>query len=170
MDKFICLLLLLTAIILISAGCTAQKQLSWENGQLIVNDKPQLDPFYKEYTNTIKFHLNNTNKDIVIKLMNNTPSARNFALQMPMNLKFQKYGDNEQISYLETKLTTDNSSQGFTPRRGDLCYYAPWGNIALFTKDGNFSHGLIKIGEVQEGMQYMDKMDKCSNISIDFTD
>lgn len=171
MDKIILICLSLSIVILIAAGCSAQRHLSWENGYLVLDNELQPDPFRSEDANILKIHLNTTDKNanIFIKLSNN-PTTRSFVSELPMMLNFQKYGESEQISYLNTKLDINSTSQGITPHRGDLCYYAPWGNLALFRQDGTFSHGLIKIGEVQEGMEYIDILDTASSISVDLSD
>lgn len=172
MDKFVFMCILLLIAVLIGAGSTARKELSWENGYLVYNNERQADPFFSDNPNILKFHLNdidNPNANIIVKL-NNNPTTRSFVRELPMNLSFQKYGEDEVISYLDTKLVGDNSSEGYAPERGDFCYYTPWGNVVFFTQDGSFVQGLIKIGEVQEGMQYLAQLDNSSNVSVDFTD
>lgn len=174
MTKIICICLLLIIIILIGAGSTARRELSWENGYLVLNDERQIDPFRQEHINILKFHLNNladTNANIIVRLTNN-PTTRSFAAELPMNLQFQAYGDTQYIAYLDDKLKNDTTTamEGLAPHRGDFCYYKPWGNIVFFNQDEQFIHGLVKLGEIQEGIQYLDQLDKATNISIDFTD
>jgi Cyclophilin-like family len=38
------------------------------------------------------------------------------------------------------------SMAGSDPSIGDIAYYAPWGNLALFYKDFGYSNGLITLG------------------------
>jgi len=40
---------------------------------------------------------------------------------------------------------------GVKPTVGDISYYAPWGNIAIFYKDFSYSEGLVKIGHIDNG-------------------
>jgi hypothetical protein len=35
--------------------------------------------------------------------------------------------------------------------RGDITYYAPWGNLALFYRDFPYSNGLIRLGTLDTG-------------------
>lgn len=36
---------------------------------------------------------------------------------------------------------------------GDLTYYAPWGNLALFYRDFGYANGLIKLGHIDDGIE-----------------
>lgn len=37
---------------------------------------------------------------------------------------------------------------GTTPAAGDISYYAPWGNLALFNRDFSYSPGLVRLGRL----------------------
>lgn len=54
----------------------------------------------------------------------------------------------EKIFYLSRKLTTQGTPEGYEPRAGDIAYYAPWGNIAIFHEDFRYSPGLVKLGTI----------------------
>ena len=171
MDKFIFFCLMVMIASLIGAGCSAQRQLSWENGYLVLNNERQQDPFRQEYTNILKLSLTNedTSTDNIIVHLNNSKTTRSFVAELPMDLQFQKYGNSEYISYLDKKLKVDDKVAGYSPRKGDICYYEPWGNITFYTQDGNFTHGLIKIGQVQEGTDNIAKLATAKNIFVDLT-
>ena len=36
---------------------------------------------------------------------------------------------------------------------GDVTYYAPWGNLALFHRDFEYSSGLVKLGALYSGIE-----------------
>jgi len=38
---------------------------------------------------------------------------------------------------------------------GDIGYYAPWGNLALYYQDFGYSDGLIKLGRMDSGVQFL---------------
>lgn len=38
---------------------------------------------------------------------------------------------------------------------GDFTYYAPWGNLALFYRDSAYSPGLIRLGRITGGLEYL---------------
>lgn len=59
-------------------------------------------------------------------------SARDLASMLPLDLSIDNYANNEKIAYLPRKLTEAGSGPFDNERPGDLCYFAPWGNLALF--------------------------------------
>lgn len=82
----------------------------------------------------------------------NTPTARDLVSLLPLDLKIEDYASNEKIAYLPRKLTTDDSGSFDNERPGDLCYYAPWGNLVFFYGAYRYSHGLIRIGRLDDGI------------------
>jgi hypothetical protein len=42
---------------------------------------------------------------------------------------------------------------------GDITYYAPWGNLAIFYKDFSYSAGLIKLGTLDSGSEALRRSD-----------
>ncbi len=78
--------------------------------------------------------------------------------QLPLEVDVEDYASNEKIFYLPKKLSVEGEPAGYKPRVGDICYYAPWGNVAIFYKDFSYSAGLIKLGEITENV------DKIKNI------
>ncbi|NGO41300.1 cyclophilin-like fold protein [Streptomyces ureilyticus] len=85
--------------------------------------------------------------------LNDSPAARDFAAQLPLNLNLTDFHGNEKIADLPRGLSTSGAPSGVHPRTGDLAYYAPWGNLALFYRDGSPSAGkdLIILGHMPEG-------------------
>lgn len=73
------------------------------------------------------------------------PSARDFAFMLPLELTIEDYGNNEKIVHLPRKLTEEGSGPFDNERPGDLCYFKPWGNLALFYADYRWD-GLIRLG------------------------
>ena len=45
-------------------------------------------------------------------------------------------------------LTTSKVARGCTPAPGDITIYVPWGNVAIFYKNGSRSNDLIRIGRI----------------------
>lgn len=83
------------------------------------------------------------------------PSARDFASMLPLDLKIEDYSDNEKIAYLPRKLTEKGSGPFGNEQPGDLCYYAPWGDVILFYATYRYSSGLIRLGRVDGGIEPM---------------
>src|SRR5437773_1591074 len=71
---------------------------------------------------------------ITASLIDNATS-RDFASLLPLTLAVTDYAATEKISDLPRRLTTDGSPAGVDPAVGDITYYAPWGNLALFHGD-----------------------------------
>lgn len=75
-------------------------------------------------------------------------AAREFENLLPLSLAMEDYVGKEKIGFLPQKLAT----QGMQPYNGeavgDLAYYAPWGNIAIFYRPYRFSRGLVRLGRL----------------------
>jgi len=80
-------------------------------------------------------------------------TSKDFVSLLPLKLKLEDYGETEKISYLPRKLSTKDAPPGSNPSVGDVSYYAPWGNLAIFRKDFRYSSGLIKLGKVDSGLE-----------------
>jgi hypothetical protein len=80
------------------------------------------------------------------------PSARDFVSMLPLQLEIDDFGSNEKIAYLPRKLTVDGHGSFSNERPYDLCYYMPWGNLAMFYAD--YKHpGLVRLGHFDEGYE-----------------
>ncbi|WP_159714286.1 cyclophilin-like fold protein [Geminicoccus flavidas] len=85
--------------------------------------------------------------------LHDNPSARDFFSMLPLDLTIDDYASNEKIAYLPRKLTEEASGPFGNERPYDLCYYAPWGNLAMFYADYRWSQGLIRLGRFDEGYE-----------------
>ena len=45
------------------------------------------------------------------------------------------------------------------PEVGDLTYYAPWGNLAIFYRDFGYAKGLVKLGRIDSGLELLSGAD-----------
>ena len=50
------------------------------------------------------------------------------------------------MAQLPKKLDTTGAPAAYAARAGDLTYYAPWGNLAIFYKPFQASRGLVRLG------------------------
>lgn len=85
--------------------------------------------------------------------LNDSAAARDFAALLPLTLTLSDYVGTEKISDLPKKLSTTGAPSGTAARAGDLTYYAPWGNLAIFYKDFGHAAGLVKLGEITSGIE-----------------
>src|SRR6266851_8466788 len=89
-------------------------------------------------------------------LMDNETS-REFAALLPLTLTLEDYETTEKISDLPRKLSTHGAPDGFGPDMGDIAYYAPWGNLAIFIKDFGYSRGLVRLGRIESGLDALQR-------------
>jgi hypothetical protein len=82
--------------------------------------------------------------------LNESESARSLAEQFPLAVTFEDYGSTERIAYLKKRLSTKGAPASHKPERGDVAYYAPWGNLAIFRKPFDDSPGLILLGRIPD--------------------
>ncbi|HZP93959.1 MAG TPA: cyclophilin-like fold protein [Burkholderiales bacterium] len=85
--------------------------------------------------------------------LNDNATARDFLSLLPLTLTLEDYAATEKIAYLPRKLSTAGAPAGFDPSIGDITYYAPWGNLAIFHKDFGYSEGLVHLGRIDSGIE-----------------
>lgn len=95
----------------------------------------------------MRIRLTFNGKSMTATLYDN-PSARDLASLLPLDLTIDDYGNNEKIAYLPRKLTEEGSGPFGNERPGDLCYFKPWGNLAMFYADYRWE-GLIRLGRFE---------------------
>lgn len=91
----------------------------------------------------------------VTATLNDSETAREFAALLPLSLTLKDYAATEKISDLPKKLSTTGAPDGYKPSAGDITYYAPWGNLALFHKEFNYSTGLVSLGKFDSGAEVL---------------
>lgn len=89
---------------------------------------------------------------IAMATLENHDSARHFAALLPLNLVLKDYAATEKVADLPAALPTKGAPAGYKPSAGDIAYYAPWGNLAIYYKDFDFSDGLIRLGRLDSGL------------------
>ncbi len=80
--------------------------------------------------------------------LEDSPAARDFCAMLPLTLHVRDFNGTEKISDLPGRLSERNAPESITPRTGDIAYYAPWGNLAVFYRDFRRSQGLIRLGHI----------------------
>ena len=80
-------------------------------------------------------------------------TARDFMALLPLTLTLEDYARTEKISTLPKKLSIRDAPAGSDPSVGDIAYYAPWGNLAIFHKDFGYSAGLVILGKIDAGIE-----------------
>lgn len=89
--------------------------------------------------------------------LTDTPAARHFAELLPLALTLTDYAATEKVADLPATLPTQGSPKGMDPDVGDLTYYAPWGNLAIFYRDFGYANGLISLGRIEGGLGFLQR-------------
>jgi hypothetical protein len=103
--------------------------------------------------NTMKIRFTMDGKELAIATLKDNATARDFLALLPTTLTLEDYAATEKISYLRRKLSTAGAPAGSDPSAGDIAYYAPWGNLAIFYEDFRYSTGLVLLGRVDSGIE-----------------
>ncbi|MFF8717300.1 cyclophilin-like fold protein [Streptomyces sp. NPDC015184] len=82
--------------------------------------------------------------------LNDSAAARDLATLLPLTLETEDFHQTERIAYPPRKLDTTGAPDASHPRAGDLAYYTPWGNLALFHRDGQHSPSLVILGHLTD--------------------
>lgn len=101
---------------------------------------------------TMKIQISADGVVIATGTLDNNDSARDFAALLPLNLLLKDYAATEKIADLPRALSVKGAPTAYKPLAADINYYAPWGNLAVFYKNGHLSSGLVRLGRIESGM------------------
>ncbi|MER6922932.1 cyclophilin-like fold protein [Streptomyces spiralis] len=84
--------------------------------------------------------------------LNDSPAARDLATLLPLTPDLKDFHGTERVGYPPRELTTAGAPEPSAAKPGDLAYYAPWGNLALFYQDGpSATADLLVLGHLEAG-------------------
>jgi hypothetical protein len=84
--------------------------------------------------------------------LDDNPTARDFAALLPLTLTLEDFESTEKICReLPKRLTQEGAPKAAAGAVGDIAFYAPWGNLALFYRSGPNARALIKLGRITSG-------------------
>jgi hypothetical protein len=132
---------LLLSASLAHAGCSAEQPA--KNGS---STTVQIEPEQGEASMQIRI---NAGEHRFTARLDDSAAARDFAALLPLRLTLTDYASTEKIADLPRALSTEGAPAAITPVAGDLAYYAPWGNLAIFYRDGHHSPGLVRLGRIE---------------------
>jgi hypothetical protein len=95
--------------------------------------------------------------DVIDATLIDNATTRDFIKMLPMSIDLKDYAATEKIYDLPERLSSEGAPSGAAASVGDITYYAPWGNIALFYKDFPYSAGLIKLGKIDNNIALLKK-------------
>ena len=90
---------------------------------------------------------------VATAILYDNPTSKDLVSLFPLTLEMEDYNRTEKINQLPKKLSSKDAPSGFDPSVGDITYYEPWDNIALFYKDFGYSNGLISLGKITSGLE-----------------
>jgi hypothetical protein len=90
---------------------------------------------------------------VLTATLNDSKTSRDFLSLLPLTMTLEDYAGTEKISYPPKRLSTEDAPKGSDPSVGDITYYAPWGNLAIFYKDFGYSRGLVILGKLDGGIE-----------------
>ncbi|RDZ38468.1 MULTISPECIES: cyclophilin-like fold protein [Halobacteriales] len=102
-------------------------------------------------------------------LVDNTTS-HDFRALLPLTVTLRDYEETEKVCDLPRRLSTDDASTGLNPEVGDITYYAPWGNLAIFYRDFDYASGLVKLGHIDSGIRLFENATEEFTVTIDLVD
>lgn len=85
--------------------------------------------------------------------------SRDFVSMLPLTFSMKDFAGKEKISKrLPKSLNTDGAQPGYAPSAGDIAYYAPWGNLALFYGNNVYAPGLVRLGHFDGDIKTLEAM------------
>lgn len=115
--------------------------------------QPLAKTFHQQVEGMTKIRITVEGTEITAILDDNATS-RDFISLLPMTLTLEDYSEIEKVSDLSKRLSTEGAPEGTDPSVGDITYYAPWGNLALFYRDFGYARGLVHMGRVESGIEF----------------
>ena len=101
----------------------------------------------------VTLHIAIGSKSMTATLEDN-PTARDFAALLPLTVTLREFSPAEKVSgALPRRLSEEGAPATDAGAVGDIAYYAPWGNIALYRGQGPDAAGVIKIARITSGME-----------------
>src|SRR5947209_5651810 len=100
-----------------------------------------------EQVENMKIRIKFENK-VLTATLRDSKTARDFVSQLPLTLTLEDYASTEKISDLPKRLSTEGAPSGSEPSVGDIAFYAPWGNLAIFYRAAEYANGLVILGKI----------------------
>ncbi|WP_229008777.1 cyclophilin-like fold protein [Methylophilus sp. Leaf408] len=98
----------------------------------------------------------------VIAILNKSPATLDLMKQLPLTLELADHAGTEKIAYTPRPLSTPVDADRYEGKAGDITYYAPWGNLAIFYKDSEVgkADGLVFLGKLDSVPEVLSQLKK----------
>jgi hypothetical protein len=144
-QKRMLILVLALALSLSSSACRADNNIS-DSGSSEMPSETPTEPS-TEQTNEMQINIT-IGDEVVTATLIDSQTTQDFISLLPLTLTLEDYANTEKISDLPRRLSTDDAPTGSDPSIGDIAYYAPWGNLAVYYNDFGYSNGLVILGRI----------------------
>jgi len=156
--------LIITILFMLSTTFAACEKDNGQPNPAIPENKENNNP---EIENQKNMKLKVTVGDIVLTAtLANNPTAKDFISLLPLTVKLDDYANTEKIFYPERKLSTKGAAS-INAVAGDITYYSPWGNVAIFYKDFGNSSTLIRIAKFDGNIDVLKTKDSIDNVKFE---
>lgn len=135
------ILVLALAMSLSSSACRANNSITSNAPSEILTERST------EQINRMKINIKVGNEVVTATLID-SKTTQDFISLLPLTLTLADYANTEKISNLPRRLSTEDAPPGSDPSVGDIAYYAPWGNLAMYYNDFGYSTGLVILGKI----------------------
>lgn len=108
-----------------------------------------LGTYREEEVNSLKIKITVGGRTVMATMKDNV-TAKDFLARLPLEVTLSDYARAEKIFYPSPKLSTEGAPRGGNPVAGSIMLYEPWGNVAIFYKNGSSSNSLIPMGNIDE--------------------
>ncbi len=144
-QKQMLILLLSLAMSLSSSACRANNSITTSASSEIPSETPT--ELSSEQANRMKINIRIGNEVVTATLID-SKTTQDFISLLPLTLTLEDYANTEKISDLPRRISTQHAPPGSDPSVGDIAYYAPWGNLAMYYNDFGYSNGLVILGKI----------------------
>jgi hypothetical protein len=87
-----------------------------------------------------------------------TGAAKQFYAQLPLTLELQNFRNAQWMFYPPNKLDVTAAEAYHDGKKGELSYYAPWGDVFMLYKDFYAGDEMHRIGVHVSGIDNIEKM------------
>ncbi|MGM0241059.1 cyclophilin-like fold protein [Enterococcus sp. AZ103] len=150
---------------LLLSGCTVNQN-TYENIEESTSQTATIQSRNNLEENVMRLLLTINEQNYTISL-NNSQAAIDFYQMMPLDLTLSDFNQTEKVADLPKSLRIDGSPSGAAAQSGQLAYYAPWENLAIFYQDFRYGEGLVILGEIDQGADMLRNLNQ--NVEITFS-
>lgn len=106
-------------------------------------------------------------RDIIMGVLYDNSAARDFYSLLPLSLNLIDYNSKEKVGNLPQKLSLKDAPKSHNASKGDITYYSPWGNLAIFYRDFGYASGLVPLGKLDGDIRKLEECKEPCEVKIE---